>query len=397
MKNSPRNDERPPRVIKIIVPLLLILAAGMYWAMRPAAGLEGPFPEGQSEPEAGEAMSQPGDYAAGEVSSPDATPADLLIRDPLDEEIRKGTLALALERLRQALLGGGGDNWEEVDAASQFLAALAGEDAETLRQVLESFEAEADPALLFALARVIGPHLSAEDGELLGRVLALAEQSEEPEKRAAAVSMLYTVTGVTSELAETVFRLSREDDSVDVRLHAIYAIGHWVANNQGASKDFSRELIKTIDASDDRIVRGTAIQTIALQAGIHEPDILAAMDEYLVHDPASQNRAIAALALGGVGGELREPAMVLLEQAVGSEPEPEIKRNLITQIARVGGEDAIPALLSLAASDPLLEQDALDYAELLQSGERDFDSVYSLKSARDAERGTIIGASSHSD
>lgn len=198
------------------------------------------------------------------------------------------------------------------------------------------------------------------------------------------------------ELLDVVLGASREDGSTQVRLTAIQVLGQW-SNNPARSDELSRELVKTIDASDEREVRGYAIQVIALNPEATHPELLGAMAEYMKEDPSAHNRAIAALALGRVTGELRLPALNHLEQAFARETNQNTRRNIMTQIARAGGQDAIAILQRLPIDHPLLAQDVRDYTEILRGGETAPDEVYSQKFARDAERGTIVGAYEHRD
>lgn len=377
---------------KILLIVLITFACCLYWATKSAGPSQEPVVQDYVPREA--AFSDSKDRPAKTPATPHAE-ADETASDLLNESIRAGTMTVALQHLGLILKG---ESDDPVDPALQFLVRLLEEDPRNVRQALAAFEAESNPAILTALAQLLAPHVSQENNsELFDTALTLIKQSESPETRAAGLLMFSAMTDPPPNLVDSVLRLSRDDESIRVRLKAIYILGRWAASNPQKWQQLSSELVRTIDASEDELVRGHAIQLIALHTGVHEPEILGAIDEYMRFDPTTQNRGIAALALGGVTGELREPAIALLEEAFGGEPDLDTQRNILTQIARVGGQDAIFVLARLPNAHPVLDQDIRDYLEILQSSDLDFDEIYSLKFALDAERGTVVGASSHQD
>lgn len=187
--------------------------------------------------------------------------------------------------------------------------------------------------------------------------------------------------------------IAREHASLEVRLEAIYKLSHW-ANDPDLWEAIAGELIETIDTLDDPAVRGHAIQTLALRGDAATDSVTAALIEYLEFDPSPKNRAIAALGLGSAPDDLRPVALHHLERAFETETDLEVRRNILTHLARAGGPDAMPVLLRLRAEHPLLQQDILDFVEILHDGISHPDEIYPRKFVLDAERDTIVGSPS---
>lgn len=91
---------------------------------------------------------------------------------------------------------------------------------------------------------------------------------------------------------------------------------------------------------------------------------------------------------------LTEPKEFVLDQlalAYAAEPVVEVKRFILSQIVRAGGDAALPRLLALPADDPKLARDIADYQILFQAGYRDRHEIESKKGewnvARDGDPG----------
>ena len=357
---------------KILVIVLICLVGAIYWGLRPRVPLEQPVQK--------ESFSSSNETGLTDSNRQASLPA------------KDSQITPAIERLRKTLRGGTN---EEIEAALQALAQLLQNDP-GVHEVWASFAAESDPDMLAQLARLLTPRVAA-NAELFKKVVALAQRGDLAEKRSAALSMLSSISDPRPELLDLVFRLSREDGAKDVRLSAIQLIENWASHSQNWD-DLSRELVKTINASNESEVRRYAIQVIALHPKATAPEVLGAMAGYLKKDPSAHNRAIAALGLGNVRGELRHTALDHLEQAFAGEENVNTRRNIITQIARAGQQDAIAILNRLPVhQDTLLAQDVRDYVEILQAGGTAPDNIYFAKFARDTERGTIVGSYDHAD
>lgn len=365
---------------KILFVVLICLVGAIYWGLRPRVPLH--------EPVAKEIVSSGNQTRLADAKSRASLGANRADSRSVEQN---SPISQAIERLRPALHGG---THEEIEAASGGLAQLMQSEPQ-VREVWAIFEAESDPRMLAHLAQILAPHIAA-NAELFRKVVDLAQLGS-AERRIAALSMLSSISNPGPDLLDLVFRLSREDGAKDVQISAIQLIANWSGNSQQWD-ELSRELVKTINASNEVEVRRFAIQVIALHPGATPPEVLGAMAEYMKQDPSAHNRAIAALGLGNAKGELRHSALSHLEQAFAGEENLNTRRNIITQIARAGEQNAIAILNRLPVHrHPLLAQDVRDYVEILQAGRTAPEDLYFTKFARDTERGTIVGSYDHSD
>lgn len=376
---------------KILVVVIICLAVGICWLMNPnSSRRSGKAISQQTEQTSSSRNSKP--FVAS-PDSPDGNAVHSAIPKPTKQQSDDIlTVRAAIERLRLAL---NRDSEEEFDAALQFLSQLLQNHPRTIADVLTTLASETEVRVLAGLSRILAPHTAA-NAELLEKVLGLAQNSNSPAIRSEAVSMLFAVYAPTPEVLDAVLRVSREDPSKEPRLSAIQVLGRW-SRDPERWDELSRELVKTIDISTEHEVRGYAIQVIALSENAIPPDVLGAMADYLINDQSAHNRALAALGLGNAKGEFREAALKHLERAFAFEENLTTRRNMLTQIARSGEQDAIAILQRLPADDPLLQMDVNDYLEILQSGGLNSDDIYFEKFKRDAERGTIVGSYEHHD
>jgi hypothetical protein len=366
---------------KILAIVLIFLVGAIYWGLRPRVPLEESVPK--------ERFSSSNETGLTDSNQRASLPANGAVSHSVEEDSQ---ITLAIERLRKTLHGG---TDEQIEVALEALAQLLQNDP-GVHEVWASFAAESDPNMLAQLARILTPRVAA-NAELFQKVVDLAQRGDLAEKRSAALSMLSSISDPGPKLLDLVFRLSREDGAKDVRLSAIQLIGNWASHSQDWD-DLSRELVKTINASNESEVRRFAIQVIALHPETAPPEVLGALADYMKQDPSAHNRAIAALGLGSVKGDFRDSALGHLEQAFAGEENINTRRNIITQIARAGEQDAIAILNRLPADhDALLAQDVRDYVEILQAGGVGPSDIYFAKFERDKERGTIVGSYDHAD
>lgn len=261
--------------------------------------------------------------------------------------------------------------------------------------VLRRMMAETDPELVSLMAQAI-----ADAAPVIGKrlpvdlLLRIALHDPMPERRQAALYILSQAQEITSEMRQELVSISMGDTSMDVRVTAIAAMGAWMNRDRQLAEGICADLVAARDATDNPMVRGFAIQTIANMDMPLGEKLLGAMTESLNTEPVAQNRSLAALALGcGVSPDNQQQVLTNLEQAYMRESDLQTRRHIITEIARAGMDKAPDVLNRLPAPDNLLSQDVADYVEILRSGKAaDFDAVWKEKSQRDDSRGTYPGS-----
>ena len=189
--------------------------------------------------------------------------------------------------------------------------------------------------------------------------------------------------------------LARSGETADLRVAAISCLGSWMNHDRGLTQEISETLLSARAESDDPIVRSLVIQSIGNMDTPLSPKVFDAMADAVITERDSNNRSLAAVALGsGTSPENRNAVLTALEKAYLSESELNTQRHIITQIAKAGGEQAEAWLQRLPTSDPRLEQDVKDYMEILASVDRsNWGAVWEAKSNRDDQRGTYPGGS----
>jgi hypothetical protein len=176
-----------------------------------------------------------------------------------------------------------------------------------------------------------------------------------------------------------------------VRIAAMATLHTWLDTMPGEqSEQAAQDLLGTAQSGPTDEERGHAIQAIALAESRFSQSVIAKMAEILQTETCPENRALAAMAVAGCPPEIQKFALEQLESAYAREPELTIRRNIMTQIVRLAGSEALPVLERLDKSAPQLAYDAGDYKTILGQGVADFDEIYRRKAEEDERRGTVI-------
>lgn len=206
-----------------------------------------------------------------------------------------------------------------------------------------------------------------------------------------AVAILSDAPGVTETGVERVAQISREAELPN-RLGAIEVLQRWLTRHRGLRGEIARALIQTAQGPHEDMVRGMAVQVIALHPRADWPqDVVESLGELVRTDPLAQNREIAALALGHIRGPQAGAALESLQAAYAQERERSSRRAMLLNIVEVAGTGAPGVLAGLPESSPLIVQDIRDYQEILARGVTHIAEIWDQKLARDIERGTVIG------
>lgn len=263
---------------------------------------------------------------------------------------------------------------------------------EALPAALEAMRGEMDDEQLLRLAALIGSSAEAANADE-AILLALDFLADEDDaRRHAALLMMKGISVPSESVVSLVSDVCQVDENPQVKIAGISALNEWLMKGPYHADLICDGLIETIAINEDPVVRGFAIQSMALQSRELPEQAIVAMAESTISDDSSQNRGIAALGLGGVKGEWQELALETLQGAYLNETDLELRRTLLTHIVRSAEKDAVGILEQLPADNSILEQDIQDYIEIVSSVEDfDADQVYSMKFKRDSENGTIIG------
>jgi hypothetical protein len=223
------------------------------------------------------------------------------------------------------------------------------------------------------------------------------ETGESPEALEQAVATLASLPNVNAAEFSRVAEVSRAGADDWTRISAIRVMQRWLAR-ESLRVEAARELLRTAKGPHSPMVRGVAVQAIALKENVRWPeDVVVSLGELVQNEPTAQNRAIAALALGHVRGELAGIALKSLVTAYGRESDIGTRRAMLLNIVEVARGDAARVLQGLPERSGLVRQDIQDYQELLRTGVTDIAGIWDKKLARDIERGSVIGTEAGSD
>jgi hypothetical protein len=225
-----------------------------------------------------------------------------------------------------------------------------------------------------------------------GRELALAllEKGESPVLLQQAVATLGALPEVTPSELSRVAEVSRKGVDERTQISAIHVMQKWLAR-ESLRTSAARELVLTAEGRHTPMVRGLAVQAIALQPyAVWPADVVTSLGKLVQNDPTPQNRAIVALALGQVRGALAATALKSMVTAYARESDVTTRRSMLLNIVEVAGSDAAKVLARLPESSALVRQDIQDYQEIVRAESR-IAEIWNQKLARDIERGSVIG------
>lgn len=222
----------------------------------------------------------------------------------------------------------------------------------------------------------------------------LAQEFDGPQIDDAAVA-LAEMENVSTEEVRLAAEVSRTGAGVSGRVAAVQVLQSWIQRPE-LQEEATYELLRTATSENDELVRGLAIQAIAVTDPMPREEMVHVLAEIVTGDAVTPNRSLAALALGHVRGPLAPRAFRALRAAFDSENDLGTRRTILLEMLRVSGDDAQPFLSSLEVGDePLLVQDRNDYLEIMATGVRGADAIYDIKQLRDVERNTVIGMETH--
>jgi len=226
-----------------------------------------------------------------------------------------------------------------------------------------------------------------------GRELALGllEKGESPVVLQQVVDTLGALPEVTPAELSRVAEVSRKGAEELTQVSAVHVMQRWLAR-ESIRANVARELIRTAEGRHTPMVRGLAVQALALDPKAGWPaDVVVSLGNLVQNDPTAQNRAIVALALGHVRGELAGVALQSMLTAYARESDVTTRRAMLLNIVEAAGGEASKVLAGLPESSALVRQDIQDYQEILRTGETHIAKIWDTKLARDLERGSIIG------
>jgi len=251
------------------------------------------------------------------------------------------------------------------------------------------FRSLAPVTMLVAFAT--GLPLLAEENDRGRRELRTLAAGAEEQQLENTTRTLATMEGITEADVQEAANVARTGDSISGRIAAVMVLQSWVQRPE-LQQEVTRELLRTATSENEELVRGLAIQAIAVTDPEPDEEMVQVLGEIADGDVLAPNRSLAALALGHVKGPLAPRAFRALMAAFDDEQDLSTRRTILLEMLRVSGDGAESMLSQLEVGDePLLAQDRSDYLEIIATGVKGADAIYDIKQLRDVERNTVIG------
>lgn len=356
----------------IVVPAGLALMVGAYLlgragrepaplpakphAHRPV-GCRHPVPEGEIPP-------LPPPPARPEVTEQDRVQAAGRLKE-LHAELRR-----AVENRPAAL-----------NDLQNFLLSALGEGRLTAGQVLDMFRAEGDVAVLDVLqgALAASPEAADQPGvrEAFERI---ARADASVDRRQAAVAFLGGVGDREGGVRKTLLSLAEADGELSLRLTALGALAGYSQRNGEHAAAVNAGLFEIARPGPN----GEEIRTQALaavEARSADERTMRRLSEFLA-DPSGAVRLTSAERMAEAPPAFRASSVVAIEEALIREPVPDSKPVLLAHLVKAGRAESIAALERLAAAEPRVRADALDYIAILRAGYVDWSDIQFEKSKR---------------
>ena len=276
------------------------------------------------------------------------------------------------------------DRSRRLNDLQELLALQLADGRTSAIQVLDLIRAERDPAVLEVYIGALQQNPDASNApETVRAFQQMADADAAPERRRAALQFLAGAWDRDGAVRGTLLRLAKDEPDPAVRHSALASLKEYGVKNHEAAAAVNGELLAIARGASADDFRAQAILSLALRDA----------DEAGVRDVASllQDRSIdvrlsAADALGDVRAEHRAAAVQQLDAAIAREGDAAARAAMMLSLVRAGRADAAAALERVAERDPVLRQDALDYAQILKSGEQDLARIMDEKQRLEAKR-----------
>ncbi|MBI5381890.1 MAG: hypothetical protein HZA31_08320 [Opitutae bacterium] len=214
----------------------------------------------------------------------------------------------------------------------------------------------------------------------------LAQDSRDAQLRLWAVTALGNFPESNSEALALVQWLSRTDSDMQVRHAGLGTMAVWLAGQPDFREQIIQGLIDIIQAPAPREIRADALMILLAHSPQLTAPVTASIDSFLQDKPTAEDRLLVALGVGRKNESARDYALGLLKTAFEEEGRVDMRRNIVTEMVRLGHAQAVPWLERLPAGNPIVAADIQDYVALLKAGTLP-NELDALKNQRSQQRG----------
>lgn len=370
-----------------------LVAGGVVVVALAALWLVVAIPGGRSEPESAVATraearqsaephgAQGASTAAQEAAAPPQEPPPQEVA-PLPKcwgEMQRLDQTLTLESFRSALASAlASEDRLLLHYLEGRLTRMVGNDPQNALKVLTWAEQAGEGLELVVYMEALKKAPAAQHKKVAGRLLELAENPQGPiALRAASVIGLETQKHFDAAALARMKAIALDPTVDQVAWNATRTLGRVMEEdfkNTGSYKAYWEQLLDISQKSEERSVRGLALEMPTYPELILDEESVTVLSEILRTDRDREIRELAAMRLSVT--EAPEKALEAYRAAFPTENEFCVRWAILRYALRAAGPAALPLVEQFAQQEPRLQQDYLDFKELYAQGTVDWERIW---------------------
>lgn len=295
------------------------------------------------------------------------------------EDLPRLDQALTLESFRSALtLALSREDRLLLKYLEARLTRMVGDEPRNALQVLSWVEESSGGLDLIVYMEALKKAPAVQHKKVAGRLLELAEDPQRPlALRAASVIGLETQKHFDAEALKRMRALALDPKEDQVAWNATRTIGRVMETefkSTGRYQPYWEQLLDISQNSEERSVRGLALEMPTYPEVILDEKSIVALSEILRTDRDREIRELAAMRLSVT--EAPDKALAAYRAAFPTENEFCVRWALLRYAFRAAGPAALPLAEQFAQQEPRLQQDYLDFKELYAQGTLDWERIW---------------------
>jgi hypothetical protein len=258
------------------------------------------------------------------------------------------------------------------------LTRMVGSDPQNALKVLTWAEQAGEGLELIVYMEALKKAPAVQHKKVAGRLLELAENPQGlVALRAASVIGLETQKQFDAAALARMKAIALDPRVDQVAWNATRTLGRVMEEdfkNTGSYKPYWEQLLEISQKSEDRSVKGLALEMPTYPELILDEKSVAALSEILRTDRDREIRELAAMRLSVT--EAPEKALEAYRAAFPTENEFCVRWAILRYALRAAGPAALPLVEQFAQQEPRLQQDYLDFKELYAQGTVDWERIW---------------------
>jgi hypothetical protein len=261
---------------------------------------------------------------------------------------------------------------------------------EAISEALALLKSETDDGKISLLIPVLAECQNVEGHKLIKEAALELMEDALSSRRQMGLSLLAKTTPIESQLVQRILAVAQQDADNQIRIAAIDLLGLWLTQNPGQQDELGATLLQSLGTSNDEAVSGRVLQILA-QQNVEPSEAILKVAAQFLNAASADNRIAAVMMLGQATGEMKNFAVEHLENAYGQEANVEVQKNILTQMVRIGSEEAPEILQRLSQNENSpLTADIEDYLQIIAEGKTaSADEIYAQKFSLEAGRVTV--------